>query len=99
MALAQRSVTIRGTRTDCHTGESRDVECELELRETARFGWIVLLTKGAITGFEYFSATEGARFGDGWNACVGTKDEYDSLAFTGSEMRRALAALGLRPGD
>jgi hypothetical protein len=96
MTYTQKTVQLVGIKTDRFTQEQRRVECELELRKTEKFGWIVIVSKGSVTGLEYFSAAKSSMmFKGGWNACAGTRLEYDGLFFSESEMLRALTALGL----
>ena len=96
MTYTQKTAQLIGIRTNRFTQEQRPVECELELRNTDKFGWIVIVSKGGSTGFEYFTAAQSHTiFKGGWNACIGTRLEYDGLFFSESEMLRALGALGL----
>ena len=96
MTYTQKTAQLVGIKTDRFTQEQRTVECELELRNTQKLGWIVVVSRGGVTGFEYFSAVAApAVCKGGWNACAGTRLEYDGLFFSESEMLRAVATLGL----
>ena len=93
-----QSVTVNGVRTSGVTGQARNAEVTLSLAES-KFGLIVHITGGAVTGWEYLGVKGG--FGTlpetGWTACAGTKGEWDSLFIPGPELLGALHELGVPP--
>ena len=48
MTFTQKTAQLVGIRTDRFTQEQRPVKCKIELRNTEKFGWIVIVSKGGV---------------------------------------------------
>lgn len=88
---------IKAIRTDCVTGEQKEVELAYEVIETDD-GRKLFKLQGGPTGYESFHITQALieeyrhapqTCGD-WIACSGTKGIYDKLVVPLAEMREAL---------
>ena len=89
-------VRIKGIRTNCITGEEKEVIVTLEkyfymqpLNE-----WWVRIIGGGVTGFESFKV-KGNDFSTGWLACAGTKDRWDELYIPAEEMQKLEPIFGV----
>jgi hypothetical protein len=94
----EQSVFVKGVRKNCFSGEERTISCVLTLTSTPKFGKIVHITRGGVTGWEYFGVDQKIKrdtFQSGRTACSGTPGEWDKLFIPGDEMTRALEELGL----
>jgi hypothetical protein len=93
-----KTVSVKATVTEAFSGKTFDTECELALKHTDQFGWIVRVVNGSLIGPAYFGINglnRPGQFESGWLACAGRPGQYDRLFISGSEMKRALVQLGI----
>lgn len=94
-------IELTGQRTNCRTGETRDVHLVLEDRyHPSKYmrEWWVHVTEGGVTGYESIKVTsilrnEAFDILGGWCACAGTKNRWDTLFIPGHELIRLRDAL------
>lgn len=90
---------INGVRTDCVTGEDKEVELEYEI--TQEDGYETLQLFGGPTGYESFTTrqldlpglerfnyTKEEIMTHAWVACAGTKGSWDKLVIPKEEMAK-----------
>jgi hypothetical protein len=95
-----RCVSIKATRTDCCTGQSREVTISVYAKASISpylKGAVYLHLNGGPTGYESMPVDALDRIieGEGWNACMGTDRRWDSLFVSASELARVKKELGL----
>ena len=93
-------VKVNAVRTNCITGEEKEVIVTLEkyfymqpLNE-----WWVCIIGGGVTGFESFKV-KGNDFSTGWLACTGTKDRWDELYIPAEEMQKLEPIFGVSKNE
>ncbi|GAB3568718.1 hypothetical protein GCM10027578_21780 [Spirosoma luteolum] len=94
----ERSAEVDAVITSDYSKKKSERKCTLRLIHTKKFGWVVHVGQGAVTGWEYFGV-EGRenfaeRFRNGWLACAGGGGE-DELYIPGDQMLKALTELKL----
>jgi len=91
-------------RTDAFSGEERDTIVTIRLRDTD-YGKVLEIVRGGVTGYEsfyldhYMGLRHSGHLMNGWLACAGTKNRWDKLEISESEMVEALTRLGLIGGE
>ena len=83
---------IKGIRTHCHSGEEKEVELSYYLKAGSLFQFWFYVVPG-VTGYESFEFTTESTSrikNEGWWACAGTKDSWDSLFIPAEEMTKAI---------
>jgi len=86
---------IKGIRTDCVTGEAREVEVNFSLTPIED-NFIFTLLNGP-TGYEAFYLNERTvkKLSEiGWIACIGTPGKWDRLFISAEEMKKAFEYIG-----
>jgi len=89
-------VRIKGIRTNCITGEEKEVIITLEKYYHASNlnSWWVRIIKGGVTGYESLEVSRMA-FSRGWLACGGTKDRWDRLYIPADQMQKLEPIFGV----
>jgi|LGOV01.1.fsa_nt_gb hypothetical protein len=86
---------MKAIRTDCVTGERKEVICGYRIEQTDTGEDVFYLEDGP-TGYESFSITSKYTNLDriiknGWYACAGTPNSWDTLYVPGAELKKILA--------
>ncbi len=89
---------MKGILTSCLDGKEKEVELEYEIKE--RDGEKIFWILNGVTGWESFTingkyTNMKGIIESGWLACAGTKNKYDKLFITSSEMKKVLEKEGL----
>lgn len=92
--IKPRTEKVRGIRTNAFTNEVTDVDCEILVEDNSTLGPVVKLIGGP-TGYESFCLNNVnlARLNEGWNACLGTKGQWDGLFIHGKSLIEAINKL------
>ena len=95
-----RCVPIKATRTNCFTGQSREVTISAYAKASISpylKGAVYLHLNGGPTGYESMPVDSLDRTieGEGWTACMGTDRRWDSLFVSASELARVKKELNL----
>ncbi len=91
---------ITGVRTRLPSGEPREVELVVELRD-GHSGKVFAVVEGWVTGYESFYVEDmlnGPIPLDGWGACAGTDHRWDRLMIPFDQMQKAFKELGIKGG-
>lgn len=95
---APRQVAIKAIRTDCYTGQSREVTIGVYLKASSVLnGAVYLYLDGGPTGYESMpvAGLDQAIEGEGWTACMGTDQRWDRLFVPAEELARVKKELNL----
>lgn len=80
-------IVVKATRTSCLTGKSKVVEVKIDrvYHESLNSGWIRIVS-GGVTGYESMREDNVKEMTEGWCACAGTKNRWDTLFIPAEEM-------------
>jgi hypothetical protein len=91
--LARPRIDVAAIRTDCFSGQERQVTVTLLVKTGNDGCHYVFIDRGGPTGYESAQYDRLYREGEesGWNACSGTKGRWDRLVVPRSSLRIAYA--------
>ena len=82
---------VLAVRTNCISGISKNIEVTIAQKYSSSLdSWWIEITSGAVTGYESMQIDHlsGQIRGKGWAACMGTKDQWDTLFLPPESMQR-----------